>query len=200
MITTVAPDVNKHWVVTTPPEYEPITVDELKLFARIDGTEEDALLEGFIIGVREAAELYLGRALMTQTIRMVLDIWPETGILELPQPPLLSISQVATRDELGVETVYAASNYYVVTESIPGQLIIRNSCTPPSNTVRFTAGYIVDFIAGYGDDAEDVPQVIKEGLKVWATYVYEQRNLTLEPPPEARSLLNMFKVMRPINL
>jgi len=200
VITSSAPDINRSWIVITPPEYEPITVDELKLFARIDGTEEDALLEGFITGVREAAELYLGRALMTQTLHMVMDSWPESGMIELPQPPLLSISKVAIRDELGAETIYSASNYYVVTESIPGQLVIRNGSTPPSNTARFNSGYLIEFAAGYGDDASDVPQVIKEGLKVWATYVYEQRNLTPEPPPEARSLLNMFKVMRPINI
>ena len=34
-------DYRKYWKVTTGPTVEPITKEEVKIFARIDGTDED---------------------------------------------------------------------------------------------------------------------------------------------------------------
>ena len=51
-------DGNRVFEVTTAPSVEPITVTELKTFARIDGSDEDTLLSGFIAGARQACEKY----------------------------------------------------------------------------------------------------------------------------------------------
>ena len=74
-ITTKNLSANRIWKVSTVPVIEPVTVDEIKLFGRIDGEEEDILIEGFIRAAREACETYLGRALISQTITMTMDFW-----------------------------------------------------------------------------------------------------------------------------
>ena len=196
MITPVSPDINRFWKVTTPPTVEPRDVEELKDFARIDGSDADSLLKGFIQAAREAGEGYLGRALITQSITLSMDFWPDTPI-PLPRPPLASVTAVRTLDEDDVATVYAASNYYLITNSIIGQLAIKFSSTPPVNTSnRAVAGYEIEFEAGYGDAGSDVPQAIREGLKLWATAMYEDRVVGPEPPPEAKRLLDIYKVNR----
>jgi len=182
-------------IVVTEPAVEPFTVDELKLFARIDGASEDGLLTGFIKATRLATEDYLGRALIQQTMKVVLDEWPGM-ILELPRPPLMSVSSINTIDEDDAETEYDSENYYVVTESIPGQIIIKQGSSAPVTYLRDVGGYEVLYIAGYGEAATDIPKAIVEGMKLWATAMYENRALTTDPPPQAKPLLNLYKVMR----
>jgi uncharacterized phiE125 gp8 family phage protein len=188
-------DGNRVWKVKTPPAIEPVTVAELKLFARIDGTDEDTLLEGFIQGCREATESYMGRALIQQTYRMVMDWWPGRAV-ELPRPPLISVELVATIDEDDDETTYSSDNYYEVTEGVPGKIVLKQGVTAPQNTDRNYGGYLIEWKAGYGDVATDVPKAIRDGITVWATVVYETRTLGKEPPMQARALLDLFRVLR----
>lgn len=188
-------DGNRVWDVTTAPIAEPITADEVKLFARIDGTEEDALIESFIESARTSCEKYIGRALISQTITVKMDFWPG-NVIELPRPPLISITAVETLDEGDTATVYNSDNYYTVTDSTPGQLILKRSATPPINTNRDYKGFQIRYLAGYGATAASVPESIKEALKLWVTDMYENRVIRSEPPPEAAALLNLYRVMR----
>lgn len=188
-------DGNRQFAVITAPTIEPVTATELKLFGRIDGTDEDTLIEGFITAARNACEGYLARALIKQKIRLYLDYWPGMEI-ELPRPPLISVEGVYTVDEDDVLTTYDSTNYYVIDNLDPAKLVIKNGSTPPSNTDRYTAGYWVDFWSGYGTAATDVPALIKEALKLWTMQIYEQRTLTPDPPPDARVLLEQYRLIR----
>lgn len=186
-------DGNRQWVITDGPTSEPITVTELKEFGRIDGSDEDDFLESVITTVREATENYLGRSLIRQRIKLMLDYWPNI-IVELPRPPLLSVEEIVTLDEDSTETVYDDDNYFVVTDAIPGQIVIRNGASPPTNTVRYNSGIVVNFYAGYGPAASDVPSAIKNAMKLWCMQIYEMREFKPEPPPDAKVMLSMFRV------
>jgi uncharacterized phiE125 gp8 family phage protein len=186
---------NRTWKVIVEPTLEPVTVEELKTFARIDGVDEDSLLETFIISIRKKVEYYLGKSLIQQTIRLTMDEW-NSNIIELPMSPLISVSSVTTIDEDDTETTYSSSNYYVITESIPGQLVIKDSASNPINTVRCKGGYRITYLAGYGSLARDVPSVIKTSIMVGATKLYENRDFTEELPTEVKVLLQMFKADR----
>lgn len=186
---------NMEYSITTEPTIEPVTVEELKIFGRIDGTDEDVLLTEFIKSARIAAEQYLRRSLITRTIRASLDYWPQQAI-ELPMPPLISITQVATVDEDGTETVYSSDNYYTITDAVPGKISIKYGITPPYNYDRDFGGIVIDYTAGYGTERDDVPSPIKTGIMLWAMNIYENRVITEEPPPEAFATLNFFRVNR----
>lgn len=188
-------DGNRQFTVLISPTVEPITATELKLFGRIDGTDEDDLIDGFISAARTACEGYLSRALIKQKIRLSLDYWPGMEI-ELPRPPLISVEGVYTLDEDDNPTTYDATSYFIIKNNDPAKIVIRNGCSPPTNTSRFYSGFVVDMWAGYGDAATYVPQPIKEGLKLWVMQIYEQRNMTPEPPPEAKILLEQFVLSR----
>ena len=192
---SLSKDGNRIWKVTTEPDIEPITIDEIKEFARIDGTEEDTLISGFIVAARMNCEAFLGRALIEQTITMKMDFWAGE-VIKLPRPPLISITAVETLDESDMATEYSSDNYYIITESIPGQLVIKRGVTFPFNSDRDHGGYQIRFKAGYGDSRNDVPKAIREGLKLWATDIYENRVVRSEPPPEAKSQLNFFRVIK----
>lgn len=188
---------NRSWKVTTNSSIDPITINEVKTFGRIDSTEEDSLIGGFITTVREAAEKYLGRSLIEQTITLLMDFWPSM-VIELPLPPLISITGVYTVSESDVATEYSNSNYYTITNSTPGKLILKQGVSLPTNTDRDYGGFKIVYKAGYGSGTASVPQGIKEGLKLWATLLYENRSLTKgkEPPPEVATFLDLYKVYK----
>jgi uncharacterized phiE125 gp8 family phage protein len=189
-------DGNRLWRVKTEPSIEPITVEEVKEFARIDGSDEDDFIEDLIQSVRRNAESYLGRAFIQQTIRLVMDFWPD-AVINLPRPPLISIDKVAMLDEDDSETEYDSSNYYAITESVPGKLVIKKGVSAPTNTSRHYGGFLIEFKAGYGTFSKKVPTPLLLGLKQWVAAVYENRTIdTKKPPPEARKALDLFRVLR----
>jgi len=184
---------NRVWEVTSGPAIEPVTVDEVKDFSGIEYTEHDILLEGFISATRAAAEEYTGRAFIEQTIQMKMDYWPDV-ILYLPCPPLMSVTKIATLDEGDVETEYDSSNYYVITQGFPGRVVLKHSVTAPQNTARDYGGFLIEFKAGYGDEAEDVPSSIRNGIKLWTAIAYATRVIDPKnPPPEARTFLDLYR-------
>ena len=192
---------NRFYSIITEPYSNPVTVDEVKEFARIDGEDEDDILETFIESVVKLTEAYLGRSLVNRTIRMIMDTWTSREI-ELPYPPLVSISSVQTIDESNTATTYSSDNYYTITESIPGRLLIKKDSELPSNTERNYGGYRITYIAGYGNSREDVPQQIRTAIKQWVTLLYENRSMVEndmiknEPPPEVKKGLLQFRVVR----
>lgn len=202
MITEKAVDIkgNRYWKTIVDPVEYPVTIAEVKDFARIDGNDEDSLLTTFLDAVISSIEEYLGRALVTRTVKMIMDEW-NTNEIELPSPPLISVSSVNTVDEDELETEYDSSNYYIITESIPGRLVIKKSSELPSNTERDKAGYNIVFTAGYGD-ASSIPKKIKLAIMQWVTMIYENRSMSHndiqynEPPPEVKKILQTFRVNR----
>ncbi len=96
-------------VVVTAPAESPVSLAEVKVHLRVDDDTEDALLGAMIRGAAETAELYLGRSLMTQTLRLSLDLvsaeperipWRSAPrIVELARPPVQSIASVSTYDD-----------------------------------------------------------------------------------------------------
>jgi uncharacterized phiE125 gp8 family phage protein len=187
------PDENIVWKVSIAPAVEPVTIDDLKTFARIDGDDEDTLLESFISSARSFTEKYLNRALIEQTITLKMDIWPGE-VIELPRPPLISITAVETLDEDDTATEYDNDNYYIITTQEPGLLILKYGGTPPQNTVRYYGGFQIRYKAGYGATSASVPAPIKEAIKQWAMTMYENRAIIEEPPTEIKGMLNNYRI------
>ena len=184
---------NRSWKVTSPPAVEPITLEEVKLFGRIDGSDEDTLITSIIKGVRPKVELYLNKSLIEQTIELSMDWWNSAEIL-LPQPPLISITKVETIDEDGTATEYDSDNYYTVTESIPGKLVIKKASSLPTNTESEVGGFKITYQAGYGSTASYVDAVIKNAMMEWAVLQYENRVFDDELPDEVKKNLRFLRV------
>lgn len=161
------------WWVKTPPAIEPVTLQEVKNYVKLDGTSEDTYLESMITAVRLAMEGHLGRSLISQTLVLRMDSWP-SDTLTLPRPPLISVVEVRTLDEDGTETVYAATNYYVILGE-RSELVIRQGKAIPSNVNRYKGGYEVEYTAGYGTAAADVPEAIRQAILQWIAAVYETK-------------------------
>lgn len=146
----------------TPPAVEPISLAEAKLHARVDDSDRDTLITVFIKSAREAAEHELGRALITQTWRLTLDEFPEAEI-ELPKPKVLSIVSVGYVDASGVDQVVSSANYTLDSAQLPGWVLPAEDFDWPA-TRAIANAVRVDFTAGYGPAATDVPASVRQWM------------------------------------
>jgi len=184
---------------TTPPASEPVTLQEIKDHLRILGTDEDALLTAMIQAAREYCEKYQNRAYITQTWELALDQFPPEDRIRIPLPPLQSISSVKYYGTDDTEYTLPATDYQVDIHSQPGRVVLGYGKSWPSITLRPANGVIITFIAGYGTTADEVPERVKQAIKVLVGHLYENREATdikefKEVPFAVHALLGLDRI------
>jgi uncharacterized phiE125 gp8 family phage protein len=160
--------------LNTPPAEEPVTLAEAKAHLKVDGSDDDALIAALIAAARARAEWHSGRAFVAQAWTYWLDAWPRFGPVEIPLPPLIGVTKVATYARDDSSSVLDAATYHVDCASAPGRLALKNALSPPVVTLREIAGVEICFTAGYGDAAA-VPQGVKQAILVTVADLYENR-------------------------
>jgi len=161
-------------VLTGAPAVEPVTVSEAKAHLRVDGTAEDTLLGSLILTSRLHIEAALGLALITQSWRLRLDRWPNGAEVELPLSPLQSVASVKVAAADGEAETVPANRYVVDLDGTPPRLVRNGGGWPQPE--KAAGGIEIDFTAGYGDDAEDVPAPIRQALLLLIAHWYEHRD------------------------
>jgi uncharacterized phiE125 gp8 family phage protein len=163
--------------VITPPADYPLTLAEVKAHLRVDHTDEDAMITAYLAGATDHAQKFMGRALITQTLELVLDkFYPQ---IQIPMPPLQSIVSVKYDDADGAEqTLVENTDYIVDTASQPGWVVPVDETWPTPilsiNTVR------IRYIAGYAETGssppvETVPFDIKAAILLMVGSLYAHR-------------------------
>jgi hypothetical protein len=200
-------------ILVTPPAAEPLTLAEAKAHLRIDGTDDDALIGDLIAAARQAAEEHTRRALVTQTWRLTLDRFPAKPLpwwdgvrqgadvaaaanaIELPRPPLASVTSVTAYDDADTATVMPSADYFVDSDREPGRIVLRSGKTWPT-VERVAGGVEVVFVAGYGA-ASDVPEAIRQGVLLLVGHLDENRETTAVGAAPAEIPLGATALWRP---
>jgi uncharacterized phiE125 gp8 family phage protein len=158
--------------IITPPAEEPVTPAEAKASPsfRVTGTTDDADITSLITTAREMAEAITRRALITQTLEIVLDGFPSGGI-ELYCPPIQSVASIKYIDTDGVEQTLDPLLYAVDDDSEPGLVVPAYGESWPSTRDQVNA-VRVRYVAGYGA-AADVPAAFKTWIKMRAGTLYD---------------------------
>jgi uncharacterized phiE125 gp8 family phage protein len=131
----------------TPPTDLPVSDLEARLHLRNPENTENSELIAFIRSAVEIAQHRTGLALMTQTWEAYLDSFP--SYIELPHPPIQSVTSVKYFNSSDVETTLATTEY-VVTTGEHGAIRLASGKTWPSVYARPEA-VIVRYVAGYSD-------------------------------------------------
>lgn len=166
-------------VLVTAPAVEPISTSDAKSHLRMDLPDDDTYIDGLVVVARRTAERLARHALITQTWDLVLDAFPAGDVLEIPLPPLQSVTYVQYTDDDGNTSTFAASRYQVDTEATPGRIALDFGETWPADTLQTVAGVRVRFVAGFGDAASDVPDDIVHAMKLMIGHWYENREDTI---------------------
>ena len=191
---------------TVAPARLPVSLDEVKDHARIDydDTAQDAALTGYIRAAVEwldGKDGYLGRALITQTWRLILDAFPTGECIEIPLPNLISVGSIIYNvDSSPTIETFAASNYIVDTGSIPGRIALADGSFWPQTNNDINA-VTITFTSGFGAMQSDVPERLRLAISMLAGHWYEYRIPVLagatvtDVPFHIRALVDNYRMM-----
>jgi uncharacterized phiE125 gp8 family phage protein len=161
-------------ILVTGPAVEPITLDEAKAHLRVDSTAEDGLIQSLITAARLHTETLTGRALITQTWRMVLDDWPTNNVLIISLGPLQQVTELRVYEDEDVLVTIQPTEYLVETVGVPARLAMRDHQSWPKPG-RPIGGIEIDLTVGYGDLADDVPRSLRQAILQIVAHWYANR-------------------------
>jgi uncharacterized phiE125 gp8 family phage protein len=155
-------------VVTVAPASEPITKAEAKLHLKVDGADDDELIEGLVSACRSQIEKQCGIRLVTQTV--VLRCSSFCDFIDLPVAPIQSVSSIAYLDSTGVEQTLSTDVYETVLIGLEPQIRLKINQSWPSirtatDAIRVTA------VAGY---VTQEPEILA-ALKLTLSAFYDNR-------------------------
>ncbi len=183
-------------VLITGPGIEPVSLNEAKAWLRLDSVDEDALVTALITAARLTVEATSRRVLINQTWRLVMDYWPVSGIVKVQLSPFKAILAARSCDIYGNATPYDPAGFIVDKASEPARIMASNNIAPV--TGRPFAGIELDVQLGYGANASDVPQPLRQAILLLVALWFENRGDGIggagEPlPPAIKALIAPFK-------
>jgi uncharacterized phiE125 gp8 family phage protein len=184
-------------ILLSGPASEPVSLAEAKAHLRIAHDDADAEISALIAAARAHLELQTRRAFITQTWRLVRDAWPADGriaVLPVPLRALLA-ARLLMRD--GSAQPIALDRFAIDKAAAPALLVFAPATMPVSD--RAAAGIELDVEVGYGDAPADVPQPLRQAVRMLAAHWYENRGAVGERtallPLSVNALIAPFRVL-----
>lgn len=158
----------------SPPQDEPVSLEEAKLHLRVDASDEDDLITGLISAAREWCEQRCGVAFMQRTLLYTLPKFPADDYIELPMAVAgdFSLTSFMYWNADGVYGAVAAISY---TDDVaqPIRLGLKPGSQWPSTYGRSDSVQIT-YQAGWAN-AADVPARAKQAIKLLVGHWYANR-------------------------
>jgi len=164
--------------IITPPSVEPVTLAEQKLWSKIDGNDDDAIVTSLIEDARAQTEICTDRTMLATSIEIWLNCWPGAKF-SLPRPNLISVTSVKYYDESEALQTLSTDSYAVLApagdRAEKGQIALKpGQAWPDLGATEWPIRII--YVAGYGTSADDVPEGIKSALKSFVSSMYAIRD------------------------
>ncbi len=154
-------------VVTTlaPPAAEPVRLAEAKEYLRISGDGEEGLIDSLIAGARARIETLAGVAMISRTLRVTMDGWPQGAIerrtVVMPVRPADALVAVRVFDRAGEAEV--VTGRFTLARGRSARLVWTNGAFPwPGQRYN---GIEVDYVAGFGEGPDDVSEALRLAVK-----------------------------------
>ncbi len=185
-------------ILLTGPTSEPLTLAEAKAFLRVEHDDDDDVIAALIAGARIHVEAGTRRALITQTWRIVRDAWPVSGRLALLPAPLRSLTAARVYREDGTTQSLDLQAFVVDKAAAPAVLAFAAWSLPAPG--RAVGGIEIDIETGYGA-ASDVPEALRQAIRLLVAHWYENRGLVAigheihELPAATTALIAPFRVL-----
>lgn len=148
-------------------------MQEFAEHVRADTGIEDTTMQLYIKAATEAVSVAQGRQLLTAEYELTLPSL--SGVIELPRPPLQSVEEVRYRNTDGDWVVIDDSVYAVKTDALVGCIYPAYGEDWPTNQRGYTDDVVIEYTAGYGLSAADVPATTRHAILLIAAQWFEHR-------------------------
>ena len=136
--------------IHTEPTQEPLTLQEVKEYLRVEDNTDERNLRPLIESARRLVEEHLNRTLMQTTYQQFLDSFDEyedplfegvrqgpylnyyKNYIDLVKSPVISVTHIKTYQDDDSATTMAASKYYVDIAREPSRIVLRQGETFPT--------------------------------------------------------------------
>lgn len=163
------------------PNMEPVSLEDMQTFLRVDQTEENVLIQALITSARLIIEAQVRRIFIGQTWRFVRNQWPPDDHVPLPLGPVLNLIQVKVYNRNGIGSLVDASLYGLDKTLQPPCVVLNQNIPIPGRPVQ---GIEIDVRLGYGETVADVPQPLRQAIKMLVARWFENRgDITDYAPP-----------------
>jgi uncharacterized phiE125 gp8 family phage protein len=180
-------------ILLAAPAAEPLTLAEAKAYLRVEHADDDALIAALIAGARGHVEARTRRGLITQGWRIVRDGWPADGRVAAPLAPLRQVTAARVYDPDGLAHALDLQAFIVEPETIA---VVPWSIAQPG---RIAAGIEIDVTVGYGPAAADIPEPLRQAVRLLLAHWYENRGVvareTAPLPSTVDALLAPYRVL-----
>ena len=163
-----------NWSISqsTPPSAEPVSLAECKNHLRVDIAEDDTVITNMALAARQQVENETRRQLIDASFTLVLPEFPD--VIELPRPPLDSVTSIKYYDSGGTLQTLAAAKYSVDTTGTVARVRPAYGESWPATRDVWNAVEIV-YKAGYGAAASAVPEPLRMAILLLLGHWYEHR-------------------------
>lgn len=163
---------------------------------RYTSTNENGLIAGLIAAENDHAEKTTNRALLTQTIDLYRDYW--TRRIDLPRPPLQSVTSVGYRPAGSTAYTVAPSTLYLVsTHGMTPYLELKDGANWPTAALEDVNPIRIRYVAG-ATSTTGVPAAIKTAIKLNVASRFQHREseteASLKRTGAASRLLALYRV------
>lgn len=185
------------FTATDQPATEPVTPAELRAQVRVDDGGDDAMLMGYLLAARQAAETFLGRPILPTPMLARVEEWPSDDRLVL-DAPVITVDQVNYTALNGTTTAWTAgASGYVLRDAAGGTKALRPASgvswptlgSDPVISITITAGWAVAMVP------EDIKLAILQMAAHWFS-VREVVNIgasVSEIPQTGKDLLKPYR-------
>jgi uncharacterized phiE125 gp8 family phage protein len=183
-----------------PPAAEPLGLAEAKDYLRIAGDGEDGLVGSLIAGARARIEALAGVAMITRTLRVTLDWWPQGAVerrtVVLPVRPADEL--VAVRVFNGSGEAQTVTSRFTLAPGRSARLVWTDGAFPwPGQRAN---GIEIDYTAGFGEEADDVAESLRLVVKRLAAHAYHARNMETLAGPLPEDVAGLISPWRRVRL
>ena len=156
---------------TSKPSGEPVTLDAFKNHARIDGEHDNDAAQLLLRSATRHIEHLTARQFVNATWQYTFAAWPASGTIWIPKAPLVSVTSITYLDGDGATQTVSADGYQALTTDVPASIVLQYGQSWPAAR-QDTEAITVTFVAGYGTDAANVPEVARFAIQRLGTYWY----------------------------
>ena len=186
-------------ILLSAPAVEPVTLADAKQHLRVEHDADDDLIAALIAGARVHVEAQTRRALISQSWRLSRDAWPADGRIAVLPVPLVALGAARIYRRDGSTQSIDPAAFVIDKAAAPAVLSFAAGAMPAPG--RVIGGIELDLDVGYGAAPDDVPQPLRQAIRVLVAHWYENRGLAAigravaALPQTALALLAPYRVV-----